>query len=305
MTCHSCFLFFVVLQCVTVLVGCRSLSLRAPSDAKVISAREMTRLGQDALLDGRLKEAEIRFKSALESCPDDIDARRHFARTLWQKGEFDRAIEEMARATEQSYDNPTWTVELGQMLFDREQLAGAMECATRALSGNPKLPAAWKLRGDIFQEQSQLRSALEAYYKALSCGSNDVQVRIAIAEVHQKRGRPDRALSTLQRIMSGYDIGNEPAEVVLQHGMALAALNRHEDAINALAASRSSLPDDPQLFLQLAKSYLSLSQPEQARSEILTALKTHPDDPELLATLSQLDSLPSQIATGTRDRKIR
>lgn len=304
-TTYLCLVTLTSLLGATALFGCRSLSLRAPSDEKVIAAREMTRLGQDALMDGRLKEAEIRFTSALESCPNDIAARRHYARTLWQKGEFDQAIAEMTAATDQPCENPTWTVELGRMLFDRQQLAGAMECATRALVGDPKLPAAWKLRGDVFQQHAQLQSALEAYYKALSCGSNDSQVRLAIAEVHQKRGRPDRALSTLQRIMDSYDPGNEPPEVAVYYGVALAALNRHEDAIVALADARVGQPENPQLSLQLAKSYLALAQPEQARAEIMTALQTHPNEPELLATLNALDGTLSRIAAGASDRQLR
>jgi len=248
----------------------------------------MSRKGQDALIDGNLEEAKIRFTKVLDACPYDSDARRHYARTLWRQGDHELAIEEMKAATMHSGDNPDWTVELGRMLFDHGQFGDAMNCASRALSRDAGSIAGWKLRGDVYQQQGQIQDALDAYYKSLSCGSDDADLRFAIARVHLTRGRPDRALSAMQRIMDAYPRGEEPPEVALEYGLALAALDRHEEAVESLASARSDLANDPRLANQLARSYMSLSKSAEAHTTVVEALEIHPGQPELLATLQQV-----------------
>ena len=72
-------------------IGCRSL----PKSDDVISCRQQMHRGLDAMAKGNWLDAEAKFRSAVETYPEDERAREHFAEALWRRGASDEALLQM------------------------------------------------------------------------------------------------------------------------------------------------------------------------------------------------------------------
>ena len=55
----------------------------------VVTSRQLSLRGMEAVQQGNWELAETRFASAVEACPVDERARCRYAETLWQRGEVD------------------------------------------------------------------------------------------------------------------------------------------------------------------------------------------------------------------------
>ena len=63
----------------------------------VLTSRQLSLRGMDALHQGRWDDAESLFKSAIALHPADERSHRQYAEVLWRRGERDAAIREMGR----------------------------------------------------------------------------------------------------------------------------------------------------------------------------------------------------------------
>src|SRR5690606_5980183 len=77
-------LCLAMLATLLLITGCASFGKRTASDEKMLAARELCRLGQNAWESSRWGEAHARFARALELCPQHVESRRHYARAMWQ-----------------------------------------------------------------------------------------------------------------------------------------------------------------------------------------------------------------------------
>lgn len=280
---------------------CCGLKRRAPFDKDVVAARELGRLGLDALHRRNLQEAHAYFAKALQTCPEDLEARAHFARVLWQKGNPERAIEEMDSVVRGSGDDPEWTVELGKMLLAEEEYAGALECASRALSRNSNLASAWRLRAEANQAMGQLLESQQAYHRALGSGDESAFVLTRIAEIYRQQGRPRRALSTLQRLEEELPAEDHPQQLAFWQGLACAALGRHEDAAERFVVAQTKLGDSPDLLFHLAEAQWKAGQLRQAKETVQLAGGSRAADERIVQLATFLALQDPQVATAVHN----
>lgn len=290
------YLACLALGLILVCGGCLTLVRRSPAKEDVVAARELSRLGLEALDRGRLVEAEARFKHALQKCPHDVHARHHYARALWERGQREQAIEEMDTAVRNSGGDPEWAVELGQMLLAQNELDSAEECCQRALDIDHRRPDGWALHGEISKARGDVTAAQRAYHRALSCGPADPAVLLKLAELYRIQGRPRRALSTLQRLAEETRDAPPPQLCYLQ-GVALQALARHEEAIEQFTAARQQLGDQPELLLMLAESQFQAGQIDAAQGTLQLAAKIIPRDSRVANLGQRIQSAGQPIAT--------
>lgn len=271
--------------------GCRcGLKRRGPFDNDAVAARELSRLGLDAMHRDRLTEAHARFAKAVETCPDDVDCRFHLARVLWKQDQPEQAIEEMDAAIRACGGKPEWTVELGQMLLAQEEYPQALECAERALESCGELPGAWRLQGDVYQRTNRPNEALQAFHRALASGDRSAVVMSQIASIYRLQGRPRRALSTLQRLEDELPEHEHPDRLAMWQGVALQALGRHDDAVERFVSARGKLGDDAELLVLLAESQVATGQLDGARETIQVATAVQPDHSRIIQLAAYIDS---------------
>ena len=99
--------------------GCRLVPRNGPAPEQLAEARRLSNLGLSATDSGDLIKAEGLLEQAVQRCPTDVDARKHYARVLWERGEKMEAGgqigEALARPAQDLYDDDELLAELEEL----------------------------------------------------------------------------------------------------------------------------------------------------------------------------------------------
>ena len=256
--------------------GCATLSQRGPVPESVERCRQLSREGIDAAQRGDSQQAERLLHAAVEQCPVDVDARRHYGEALWRRGARRAALEQIEAARRLAPRDTSLAVRVGEMLMDVGDHRGAYARASEVLDIDPKLPGAWRLRGRAAGALGDRSQALGDYHRALGLLPNDRDTMLEIAELYRKRGQPQRALVALQGVMDTYTPGEEPSQLFYLKGLALAALERYDDAIDEYVAANRSNSPSAEVYARIAEAELLSGRPRLASAAIDAALDLEP-----------------------------
>lgn len=258
--------------CVLAGGGCATLGARGPVPESVASCRQLSQQGVAAMEHGRWDEAQQLLARAVETCPNNVEARRNYAEALWQRGAQREAIAQLEAAMQTSQDDATMIARAGEMHRTTRNLEAASRLAERALRANPRLADAWALRGRVMHDYGQAQQALADLQRALSFAPDDRQLLLEVAELYRQRNQPQRALSTLQHLADCYPPGEEPQRVLYLSGLAYSALGRYDDAVESLyAASVRSDPTAP-ILCSLAEAEYRAGRTDAAAANLRQAL---------------------------------
>ena len=147
--------------------GCSTFSQQAV-DSNVVRCRQQCQAGLEAARRGKEESALDTFAAACESCPIDERARQLYAEALWNHGDQESAMKQMAEAQRLSGGDPEMTVRLGQMYLATGEVDRAQNEARRAITAAPRSAEAWALEGDVLSRRGQDEAALARYHRALS-----------------------------------------------------------------------------------------------------------------------------------------
>jgi len=283
-------LIFVCLSC-----GCATLS-KNKVDENVVSARQLSLRGLSAMQHGRTTEAETLFSRALDMCPLDERIQCHYAETLWQLNERERAIAHMEQAVRLSGGNAELLVRLGDMYLAQGDLQLAARQAELATRANRQLASAWALQGDVLSRTGHPGESLASYHRALSYRQHYPRVQLAVAETYRLQGRHARALATLRSLADGYPGGEVPQHVLVCQGIALKELGRYEAAIETLAEAATEEEATPDRLYHLAEAQLLAGDPINARLTARTALARAPQHGPIRDLCQRLESLQRRVA---------
>lgn len=249
----------------------------------------MSQRGLTALERKDWPAAEGLLGRAVEACPADPEARRHYAEALWHCDKPGEAIAQLDEAVRLSSDDPTLRVRAAEMRLFLGQIQAAREEVERAIDLDPKAPAAWALRGRLRRDAGAAREALADYHRALGYDPDNRQVLLEIAELYRQLGEPRRALANLQSLIETHPPGEEPQQVLYLAGLAYAALGRHGDAADSLAAARDRGRPSREILLRLAEAQLLAGRRALARSSAQQALALDPEHAASRALVATID----------------
>ena len=119
----------------------------ASGEDPVLTSRQMSLRGMDALHQGRWDDAESLFKSAIALHPADERSHRQYAEVLWRRGERDAAIREMEESLKLSGTILKYACNWVAMYLERGDLHQAWTQAEEALAGHRNLVSGWTLPG--------------------------------------------------------------------------------------------------------------------------------------------------------------
>jgi tetratricopeptide (TPR) repeat protein len=258
------------------LSGCRLFGNRGPVPQEVATCRQLAQRGMSAMERGEWSRAESLLSQAIKAYPDDPNARRYYAEVLWQQGLKDDALLHAEQALRLAGEDAAISVRLGEMHLAGGRFDEARRLANEAIDVDPHLGTAWALRARVAVLDGQLDAALANFHRALEEQPADRALIFETAEVYRRMNRPQRALATLAMAREGYQIGDEPARLLYLEGLALAALDRHQDAIDAYFASGKREAPTAELLAQLAHSQLKLGQVADAEQSVAHALTLDP-----------------------------
>ncbi len=123
---------------------------------------------------------------------------------------------------------------------------------------------------------------------------------LLIAEVYRRQNRPERALNTLEALRDGYTPGEEPQRVLYLEGLAFAALQRYDDAIDAYSSALGREQPSAELYYQLADAQAKAGRPREASQAVSAALALEPNHQPTLQLAAQLELTERAAAAPTQ-----
>ena len=286
-----------------VIGGCTGLRRMGPVRQDVMLARQLSQQGMDAWQHGQPQRAEAIFQQAVESCPNDVEARCRLAECLWERGARQQAIEHLSRAVEMSGErDASMLIQLGQMQLALGDLGEASRLAESALRSAPQNEAAWRLHATVLERQGRVLEALDSYYRSLSYDAHDSDTLLAVAELHHQLGRPSRTLATLQQLDNSSVGGVSKRRVWELRGLAQQQVGRYDEAVESLTKAVELGPPSAELLGQLAEVHWQLGHGELARRALRDAflLATPEQQSSLRRLMTQIASLPEEDPASTR-----
>jgi tetratricopeptide (TPR) repeat protein len=136
-------------------------------------------------------------------------------------------------------------------------------------------------------------------HRALSLSPDDRGLLLEVAELYRVRGQPQRALAMLQHLADTYPPGEEPQQTLYLMGLAYAALERYDDAIESLYAASARSKPTAEILYALAESESRAGQPSAAESNVRQALAIDPGHEPSRALYTRLEQArrPTHDAT--------
>jgi len=256
--------------------GCQLFRSQGPVSKPVAEARELSQRGMNAIERGDLPGAESLLAQAVKVCPSDIEARRQYAETLWQRGQHEVALSNMEKAQSMAPDDAQIGCRVGEMYLALGKLDDARQTADDVLDLTPNESLAWALRARTEVAAGNFDRALAAFHRALENAHDDRQLLIETAELYRRMNRPQRALSALTALCETYGPGEEPQQVLYLKGLALAALSRHDEAADAFALALEHGSASPELLYRFGESALAAGRPGEADRAVSQALAMDP-----------------------------
>ena len=213
--------------------GCRLIPRSGPVPQEVADARRLCNEGLSAADRKDLLRAEGLLEQAVKNCPTDVDARRHYADVLWQRGERMAAVTQIAEALRLSPGDTSLCIDGGRMYMELGLLDDADRLSREAVRVAPRSEKAWRLHGQVALARGRPEEALADYHRALAITPDDRELILDTAEIYRRLGRPHRALATLAILGESYPPNQTPPQVLALEGMAQEALDRPTDAIES------------------------------------------------------------------------
>lgn len=240
--------------------------------------------------------AEDQLSQAVQVSPLDPDARRRYAETLWHRGAAREAIAQLEEATRLSSEDPQIAVRVGEMYLATGQNTRARKAADRALDLDPKLGAAWALRGRTNEATGALKQALADYQRSLGYQPDDRQVLLAVAEIYRQLNEPERALVSLHSLVDSYPPGEEPQQLLYLEGLALVALGRYDDAVSRYTVAGERGGPTAEILYRLAEAEFLAGRGVHASIVAKQALVLDPNHVSAKALVDRLQVAQSPTA---------
>jgi tetratricopeptide (TPR) repeat protein len=240
------------------------------------SSREYSRKGIEALDSGRTNDAEVLLAKAVATCPSNGEARQDYAASLWQRGAKMEAVAQIKQACRLMPGDAAMHGQLAEMQLALGQAAAARRSAETAIRLNPKLPAAWAVRGRVMWAAGDLPQALADLQRALGGVPYDQRILLDLAELYRQMDQPQRALETLQSLADTYSPTEEPQQVLYLQGLAYIALGRHDDAVESFASAAARDKPSPEILYRLAQAQWLAGRPIEAATTAQQALAMDP-----------------------------
>ncbi len=256
--------------------GCLLPGREGPVSQSLVASRDRSQQGVAAMERGQWERAEELLAQAVETCPVDPEARRHYAQALWHHGRREEAIAELEEAARLAVDDAALHVLLAEKRLAMGRIQAAARSAQRAIDLDPDLAEAWAMRGRVRRAVGQPHRALADYLRVLGLAPDHQAVLLETAELYRELNEPERALAALQALADTYPTQEEPQQVFYLQGLAYAALKRWDEAAETLAAASLREPPNPELLCRLAEAELRAGNPIRAARAARNALAMDP-----------------------------
>jgi len=255
---------------------------------RVAAARQWSGNGIAAIRRGAVREARECFNKASSQMPHDQEIVANVARTHFQEGELQQAIDVMRQAVDIKSNDPELLVELGEYCLADGQLDDAQQAVERSLELNHRLAAAWLLKGKIHAAKNEHQAALNDYQKSLGIDGSCQDAQLQIVQTYRKIGDPLRALSAVEQLLEEYPTERQPEAALIEKCAALVQLKQHDSALEVLtqAAGRSDISSN--VFTALAQTQVLAGRKTKAWQTLVQANERFPNQPKITQFMREI-----------------
>jgi len=283
----------------------------------------------------RFLDAQLCCEQALAADPLHADSLHLMGRLSLQSGQYDHAVEWLARAIRQD-PKPEYLQSLGRALQRQDRHEDALKVLDRAIQLKPDSAELWREVGCVLAALGRADHALQSFDNALEFDARDWEAADRRASLLFGTGRleeaiagftlcaqlrPDhaptlqmRALASfgLNRFAEGFvdierahalDPGN--ADICNNAGVFLQKLLRRDDALVWFDRAIERRPDYPAAYTNKASSLAHLRRFDEAFGAYDALLALHPGHPEASWAKALLHLLTGNFGDGWAAREVR
>ncbi len=218
-------------------------------------------------------ETEARKALQLGYAPDE--AYPVLARALLQQGEYRKVVAELADRTftsPQAKAEVMTAIGLARLgLGERKEARAAIDAALAAKPGDPRAMVA---QAQVAAADNDLQTAMTQVNAALAAAPNDVTALLLKAELELAQNRRDDAIKTLERALEV-----KPDLLIARFTLVsvLAAAGQPDRAVAALEPAKKAMPQDPRVRYGEALIAYARGDMPAAREAVQAALSTAPE----------------------------
>ncbi len=270
-------------------LGC-SAAHRGSLTPSLFKSRQWTQRGLLATEAGNWTEAEKLLEKAVDACPDDREARLHYAQSLRKNGHPARALSEMEKLLCGTVEDGPLHIEMAEIYFELGNLDSAARHAEQGLKLDSSSGFAWAISARLATATGKHEKALAAYQRAIGLDPGCRTWLLEIAELYRQQGRPQEAISSLHSLADTYSLGEVPQQIHYLEGLAYQALKRNEEAIESYQTALRVGPPTVELCCRLAELQIGTGHYDAAHQALQQALAINPRHKPTQALLNQLET---------------
>lgn len=214
------------------------------------------------------------FDEAIKLDPDNETYRLLRAVFLRNRQKFDEALAEVNQMINDSPDDANALILQGEIFRQLDKPDQALESFNEATKLAPQAPGPYQNRGEIYREQSEFAKAIDEFTKVLELQPGSLLPLVHRAEAYLNNNQLNEALADVDAVL-------EREQVVAARrlrGEILAQLNRVDEAIEEIEQLSRTVPNQPELKMQLALYHLINKNPEEAISAYDDVLLMDPEN---------------------------
>ena len=231
---------------------------------------------------GRLKQAEVLYKTVTKSHPDHSSALHCLGMIAYQQGQYDSAAELIAKAIAANRQIAQFHNTLGVVLAAVGKTQKAIDAYRQAISLKPDYAEAYANMAGALQWQGQYADAVESCKKAIQLQPALAGAYYNLANILRQQGRHDEAIENYQQV-----ILLRPDFAMAYGNMAVTLKEQHRDAeaIESYKQAIRLMPADATLRHDLGAVLKDCHRYDEATENYKQALRLNPDYAEAYNSL--------------------
>jgi tetratricopeptide (TPR) repeat protein len=173
-------------------------NLAVALDPKHYGAHDL--LGNAYYKKGDLAQARVEFETAASLKPNLAEPHFNLGLVLFDMGETNLAEPEFKKAAALKEDALTCFY-LGRVYYNQMKFDQALEEVRKSLNKNPKVPAAYNLKGVILNQLNRYAEAAGSFQAGLILAPDDFNIQLNLGIAYMNSNEPTKAKPILEKVL--------------------------------------------------------------------------------------------------------
>ena len=249
------------------------LAIEAYSGAIALKAESMLaylRRGETYKRRGDLSSAQRDLREAARLDPTAPRPLEPLGDVLYELRRYRRAAERYAEYARLDGRSPRVFYKLGLSRYRDGDLEAAIAALDEAVRLNRRFAEAHYLLGLCLMDLERSAEALEALQNAVALAAGSIHAREGLASLYRTLGRTDEHIGQLEALAA---LDQDRPERLVGLGLAYARASRNDEAVLTLGRGAEQFPEQPQIYLALARIWLAEAEARNDRVALSKALE--------------------------------